>query len=137
MPRGAKVDKNKWVPIADIVTHKTDKSVSTEPVVKNRGTQTLGIFYQSANTITGKKHIEAWKKTIKAATRDRVVDLTTFSAGKGQRRSFPAAIAENVVFQGLLLSQECGGCSWTTSAPTFVLTPQAQASFKKKLAIKS
>ena len=85
MPRGAKVDKNKWVPIADIVTHKADKSVSVEPVVKNRGTQTQGIFYHSANTIAGKKHIEAWKRAVRAAARDKAVDLTTFSAGKGQR----------------------------------------------------
>ena len=86
MPRGAKVNKNKWVPIADIVTHKADKSVSTEPAVKNRGTQTQGIFYHSANTIAGKKYIEAWKRAVRATTRDRVVELTTFSTGKGKRR---------------------------------------------------
>ena len=85
MPRGVKVDKNKWMPIADIVTHKANKSVSTEPVVKNRGTQTQGIFYHSAKTIAGQKHIEAWKRVVRAATRDRVVDLTTFSTGKGER----------------------------------------------------
>ena len=88
MPKGAKVDKNKWVPAADIVTHKADKSVSTEPGVKSCATQTQGIFYHSAKTIAGKKHVEAWKRAARAATRDRVVDVTTFSAGKGQR-GFP------------------------------------------------
>lgn len=83
MPRGAKVNKNKWVPVTDIVTHKADKSVCTEPEAKHCSTQTQGIFYHSATTIAGKKHVEAWKRAVKATSRDRVVNLTTFSAGKG------------------------------------------------------
>ena len=84
MPRGIKIDQNKWTPITDIIIHREDKTVTAEPETHTRGTQTQGLFYPSQKTITTNKQTETWQKLVKTISQDRVIQLSTYSPGKGR-----------------------------------------------------
>ena len=83
MPKGTKFDHCKWVPIADVDIPTEDKCVLAQPYIKSQGTQTQGLFYPSAKSITAKKYTEAWQKLIKTSSKDRVLELSAYSPGKG------------------------------------------------------
>ena len=76
MPAGVELDKNEWIPVVE-VEHKG-------PEFKSIGTQTKGIFYPSARTITNQKGKEFTKKLIHASARDRMQQLHGYSPGRGQ-----------------------------------------------------
>ena len=75
MPAGVELDKNEWIPVVE-VEHKG-------PEFKTLGTQTHGIFYPSARTITDQKGKEFNKKMIHVTARDRLPQLHSCSPGKG------------------------------------------------------
>ena len=76
MPAGVELDKNEWIPVVE-VEHRG-------PEFKTIGTQTVGLFYPSARTITNQKGKEFTRKLVHVAARDRVPILHSFSPGKGQ-----------------------------------------------------
>ena len=76
MPAGVELDKNEWIPVVE-VEHKG-------PEFKTIGTQTHGIFYPSARTITNQKGKEFNKKMIHISARDRLPQLHSYSPGKGR-----------------------------------------------------
>ena len=84
MPNGCKFDHLKWIPIADVDTPTEDKCVLAQPRSQSTGTQTKGLFYASANTITSKKANEAWQKITKSISQDRVLQLSSYSPGNGE-----------------------------------------------------
>ena len=75
MPAGVELDKNEWIPVVE-VEHKG-------PEFRTLGTQTHGIFYPSARTITDQKGKEFNKKMIHVTARDRLPQLHSYSPGKG------------------------------------------------------
>ena len=60
-----------------------DKCILAQAPSKSQATQTQGLFYASSNTITAKKTGEMWQKLIKTASQDKVLELSTYSPGKG------------------------------------------------------
>jgi hypothetical protein len=80
-------DCHKWIPVADITTHTEDKMVHVKSETHSRGTQTHGLFYPSDRTITINKQQEKWKNLVKKVSRDRALNLSTHSPGKGLWRS--------------------------------------------------
>lgn len=83
MPARSEFDHSKWIPIADVDTPLEDKGTLVKVDTKSCGTQTQGLFYPSANTITAKKTSEAWKKVTKKISQDKVLELSTYSPGNG------------------------------------------------------
>ena len=78
------MDRYKWVPIADIIIHKEDKSVTVWPEVRHKSTQTSGQYYPSARTIDNRVQSETIKKQVKeTTTQDRIPQLSLFSSGRG------------------------------------------------------
>ena len=77
MPAGVELDKNEWIPVVEI-EHRG-------PEFKTIGTQTHGIFYPSARTITDQKGKEFTKKMIHVSARDRVPQLHSHSPGRGEQ----------------------------------------------------
>lgn len=105
MPKGTKIDRYKWVPIADIVIHKEDKSVTVWPDVCHKSTQTGGQFYPSAKAIGNRTKGETIKKLLKETTRDRVPQLSLFSSGKGILKLVSTYVHHVIFFKGLVRNQ--------------------------------
>ena len=76
IPAGADVPKNAWVPVVELEPK--------GPATHAQSTQTQGLFYPSARTISEKKGGEIVRRAIQSMARDRLVRLDTWSAGKGR-----------------------------------------------------
>ena len=76
IPHDSAFPKSSWIPVVELEYE--------GPVVKTQGTQTQGIFYPSARTITGSKGAESTSKAIRVVSRDHLPKLDTYSPGKGE-----------------------------------------------------
>lgn len=76
MPASVEVEKDAWIPVVEMA----DRGPETKPAA----TQTDGIFYPSAQTLSKKKGTEFIKKMIHISARDRLPKLHSFSPGKGK-----------------------------------------------------
>ncbi|XP_019864273.1 PREDICTED: double zinc ribbon and ankyrin repeat-containing protein 1-like isoform X1 [Amphimedon queenslandica] len=86
-PKGVRIDRHQWVPVADIVVYQEDKEVSAWPDTLSRSTQTQGLFYPSEKTISFKKQADNWQRLVKKVSKDRLANLSVYSPGKGMWRA--------------------------------------------------
>ena len=77
------VEPNRWIPVTDRVVPKDSKGIMAKPGIKSCSTQTQGLFYPSAKSLSTKVLSEVHKQQNKSASLDRTKHLTEFSPGKG------------------------------------------------------
>ena len=77
------VEPSRWIPVTDRVVPKDDKAITAKPSVRTCCTQTQGLFYPSAKTISGKTQSLAWQQLARTVSRDRTQQLSEMSPGKG------------------------------------------------------
>ena len=101
------VEPNRWIPVTDRVVPKDSKGIMAKPGIKSRSTQTQGLFYPSAKSLSTKVLSEVHKQQNKSASLDRTKHLTEFSPGKGVCTCSIAVVSQTVLGVNYCEVEDC------------------------------